>query len=79
MLLGLDTVLMPRDGCEYQALAVAPIELHWHGLRLSGLVARHGLGPGSFSGIFSESGESPRIICVAAPVSLKYQSDGSPS
>ena len=36
-------------------------------------------GNGSFSGIFSDSGTSPRIIRVAAPVSFRYQSEGSPS
>ena len=41
--------------------------------------AHSGRGNSSFSGIFSESGASPRIICVAAPVSFKYQSGGSPS
>ena len=37
------------------------------------------LGRGISSGIFRESGASPRIIRVAAPVSFRYQSFGNPS
>ena len=49
------------------------------GPRNRGRAARQSVGTGSFSGILWERGASPRIIRAAAPVSLRYQSDGSPS
>jgi len=39
----------------------------------------HSFGNGSFSGILSANGASPRIIRVAAPVSFRYQSEGNAS
>lgn len=37
------------------------------------------IGNGNSSGMLFESGASPRIMRVAAPVNFKYQSEGSPS
>lgn len=74
-----DGSLLILDCANDLPLGIAPHVEYREAVDGAKRAARQSFGAGNISGIFSDHGISPRIIRVAAPVSFRYQSAGSPS